>query len=298
MIEVDVFWSFAMGAQFALYAANQIQSERSLVVNWPFVYTVCFLSMLFAPSGTYLLNRFPAWETMFVWGRDSFGAVNWYDALLPTLFTMTNTLLGVIGFLAAARLIKKGRRFYAYHLCVTSYMGMFSILGLGYGRFLYAGNEADWNSKRPFSCGAWFTSEVFYSLLGMAPFFGPGLLYPTLFWQAQLGVAQLRTDLRNIVKIFASNMAVIAASYQCYLVFYGETERSRLVTHFGGCNDFPFTSKLGPYTPLFACLCINIVLGSLFLCGFTGLVTRKLIHDGAPQGARGASVGPPADKDE
>merc|ERR1712187_470587 len=106
-----------------------------------FVFTACFLSMLFAPSGTYLLNRFPAWETMFVYGKDSFGSNSWQGALLPTAFTATNTLLGLIGFRLTYALLRREQRALAYYVFVTGYQFFFSIIGFGSARFLYSGSE-------------------------------------------------------------------------------------------------------------------------------------------------------------
>ena len=96
MIEVDVFWSFAIGAFIAAYergsvsatasaaairrvltlevptfvpgraprpcfryAGNLLLREPSYSSNDYFIYNVLFLSLLFVPSGMYLLWQFP-----------------------------------------------------------------------------------------------------------------------------------------------------------------------------------------------------------------------------------------------
>jgi len=69
MIEVDVFWSFAFGASFAAFAQESLRAEEKPFVNEWFLYTLVFLSTIFAPSGIYLLWAFPGWESMFVLGH-------------------------------------------------------------------------------------------------------------------------------------------------------------------------------------------------------------------------------------
>lgn len=87
MIQVDVFWAFAMGASFAVAATEGLKKSESMFCNKYFVYTVCFLSMIFAPSGIYLLWHFTGWETMFFLDRDLHG-------IWPCIFAHTNVSLG------------------------------------------------------------------------------------------------------------------------------------------------------------------------------------------------------------
>jgi hypothetical protein len=40
MIQVDVFWSFAMGASLATLAGDRLKASPSIFINQYFVYTV------------------------------------------------------------------------------------------------------------------------------------------------------------------------------------------------------------------------------------------------------------------
>ena len=133
MIQVDVFWSFAMGASFAAMAGESLKKTDSMFVNKYFVYTVAFLSMIFAPSGVYLLWHYPGWETMFFLDRNLHG-------IWPCLFANTNVSLGVLGFCICYKLIKDGNDLAVHKYWTTAYTCMFAILTFGYDRFLYAGN--------------------------------------------------------------------------------------------------------------------------------------------------------------
>eukprot|EP00002_Diphylleia_rotans_P000013 TRINITY_DN10007_c0_g1_i1.p1 TRINITY_DN10007_c0_g1~~TRINITY_DN10007_c0_g1_i1.p1 ORF type:complete len:274 (+),score=52.56 TRINITY_DN10007_c0_g1_i1:47-868(+) len=162
MIQVDIFWSFAFGAFFASCARKQLR-HLDAIVNEYFVFTVVFLSCIFSPSGTYLLHRFPGWETMFVFNQD-------IHPVLPTLFTLTNTLCGIIGFQMSAAVIQRGEAYTSFVYCTHAYMAMMAILGGGYDRFLFSGTYAEWVHEIPYQLADFFSSEVFYTLLFMAPF--------------------------------------------------------------------------------------------------------------------------------
>ena len=139
MILVDVFWSFAMGAAFACAASEGIQRSKHIFINKYFIFTVCYLSMIFAPSGIYLLWNHTAWETMFFLDRSLHG-------IWPCVFAHTNVLLGVLGFCVCYRMIQAGMAGSAHAVWTTSYTCMFSILTFGYNRFLYAGNIPSFSS--------------------------------------------------------------------------------------------------------------------------------------------------------
>jgi hypothetical protein len=101
--------------------------------------------------------------------------------ILPTLFSFTNTFNGIVGFYWADRLIRANKHLAAHSLWVTSYVAMFSILGLGYNRFLYNGTAAQWAAKGPTSSTGglvgWFGGDVFCALLVMGIPLLPGLWY-------------------------------------------------------------------------------------------------------------------------
>jgi len=135
MIQVDVFWSFAMGASLATLAGERLKKEDSLIVNRYFVFIVCYLSMIFSPSGIYLLWQHTGWETMFFFGFDDL------HGLFPCLFACTNVLLGVFGFVLCALLVRRNKETTAHACWTTSYTCMFSVLTFGYERSLYAGQS-------------------------------------------------------------------------------------------------------------------------------------------------------------
>ncbi len=190
MVQVDVFWSYAIGAGFAASASKQIKKEYDTAkdTGWfqskYFVYNVLFLACLFAPSGVYLLWDFPQWETMQV--AASHASI---PAWLVTLFAFTNVTLGVLGYWVAYSFIKKGRPGLAWLQVLIGYFFMAFILivgwdGTGWQRFLY---DASMHGGRLWSPGtydgaAFLTSHVAFALYGMGVIVAPFLLIPMAKW--------------------------------------------------------------------------------------------------------------------
>ena len=185
MVQVDVFWSYGIGATFAAAAARQLrtmgESEKEGAEKATpfssryFVATLLFLACIFAPSGLWLLWQFPHWETMQV-------ATSRADipVWLVCIFAVTNITQGVLGYGMANALIQRGK-YYAAHLqWFLGYFGMFFILlygwdGLGWQRFLY---DATVNKGILWSPGThmgvgFLTSNVAYTLYGMSIFVIP-----------------------------------------------------------------------------------------------------------------------------
>ena len=205
MVQVDVFWSYGIGASMALGAARQLKARReiaraeragdaqadrlpgdpadrsSLWRNPFFLATVLYAALLFAPSGAYLLWEFPDWETMQAADQD---IVSW----LVVLFAVTNVTQAMLGFWVVERLLERGRPYAAYLQIVGAYLGMFFILvhgwdGEGYQRFFspdkadYLAWDGDWS--------AWFTSDVAITLLVMGVVIVPVLLGLIARWTLQ-----------------------------------------------------------------------------------------------------------------
>lgn len=185
MIQVDVFWSFAMGAQFAICAYSRLAKEPSAFQNSYFVYTVLFLSLIFGPSGAYLLWAFTGWETMFMLDRDM-------DPLLPTLFSVTNVSQGVLAFYIIYRLAQSSpiASPFIHLFYIVPYALMFGILGFGYDRFLYSGSIPQFNANLALPVLDFFSCPVFYTLLLMSIFVLPGIFYPVLFWSPTSGASR------------------------------------------------------------------------------------------------------------
>jgi hypothetical protein len=202
MVQVDVFWSYGIGASMALAAGRQLRARRelaraergeaaaadrlpgdpedraSLRRNPFFLATVLFAALLFAPSGAYLLWEFPDWETMHAADRD---IASW----LVVLFAVTNVTQAMLGFWVVERLLERGRAYAAYLQVVAAYLGMFFILvhgwdGEGYRRFFspdradYLAWDGDWS--------AWLTSDVALTLLAMGAILLPVLLGTVARW--------------------------------------------------------------------------------------------------------------------
>ncbi|GAA4620517.1 hypothetical protein GCM10023196_004820 [Actinoallomurus vinaceus] len=193
MVQVDVFWSYGIGASFALAAAHQLRAraetgaerrplpesgEPGGVVTDPFLTgAMLYCAALFAPSGAWLLWGFPNWETMQV-GSHSM------PAWLVAAFAMTNTTQGVAGYLLTRKLITAGRIRWAVLQAVAGYFSMFFILvhgwdGNGYKRFFSVdkADYRDWAARSALSNVAqWATSSVALTLYGMGVVLVPLML--------------------------------------------------------------------------------------------------------------------------
>jgi len=263
MIQVDVFWSFATGCLFAFSAYHKLKEENTPFENRYFVYTVLYLSFLFSPSGTYLLNRFPGWETMMCFDRN-------IHAIWPTLFTLTNVLLGVIGFYISWVLIKSNRHLVALSLGVLSFAIMFAILGFGYARFLYIGTTEQWRQGITFPLQSWFHSEVFYTLCVMGIAILPAIYYPMFAWP-QRSYAEKQDLKQFFVNIFSLYCSLGVVFFFIYLYVFGAEERNRL-------SD---GSRFGEYVSLIGYgaweLLGGILIGfPIFIGGTTDTVQTKI----------------------
>jgi hypothetical protein len=195
VVQVDVFWSYGLGATFALGASRQLLARRraaqdppelpdvgtSPLSRWSDPYllrTLLFLALVFVPSGVWLVWAFPSWETMHAGDRGM-------PVALVTAFALTNVTQGVLGYLVVEWLLARGRSYLAYLQLVLAYAGMFFILvhgwdGTGYQRFFSATREdflrwdGDWS--------AWLTSDVALSLYGMGVVLLPVLLGTVAHW--------------------------------------------------------------------------------------------------------------------
>jgi len=185
MVQVDIFWSYGLGAGFAACAAGQIQKQAAegkfkLLENSTFARALIFLGALFAPSGLYLLWQFPGWETMYVASsRDDI------PAWLVVLFAITNVTQGILGFWITSLQIRKNRLYAAHLQWVFAYLIMFFILvngwdGTGYRRFFtrtvaewQAGSDELWTTM----AAKWAVSPVALTLYAMGVIMLPLLFY-------------------------------------------------------------------------------------------------------------------------
>ncbi|WP_328668161.1 hypothetical protein OG905_13195 [Streptomyces sp. NBC_00322] len=195
MVQVDVFWSYGIGASFATAATHQLRSRTGparQAGRWSDPYlmaTVLYCAALFAPSGAWLLWGFPDWETMQT--ADGHGSL---PAWLVALFAATNVSQGVLGYWVAARLIASGRAYAAFLQAGVGYTGMFFILvhgwdGRGYQRFFSADRAsfATWPAhpgpgETLSRMGDWLTSPVALTLYGMGIVLVPVMLALMVRW--------------------------------------------------------------------------------------------------------------------
>ncbi|XDD50335.1 hypothetical protein AB3N59_00490 [Leptospira sp. WS92.C1] len=188
MVQVDVFWAYGLGAGFAMAASRQIQkiqsssdSENSALLNdakeqktnrkipfWKttyFLINVLFLSLVFGPSGLYLVWQFTSWETMQALDKSMPG---W----LVTLFGFTNVSQGILAFWIVWKLIERSKAFFGFLQVMLGYFGMFFILvhgwdGKGYKRFFSTSREEYLNGWTWNTALSWLTSDVAITLYVM-----------------------------------------------------------------------------------------------------------------------------------
>lgn len=186
MVQVDVFWSYGIGAGLGLASAARrgvSSTERPLeaLASREAFHTLLFLALVFAPSGFVLLWSFPSWETMHV---GTHALPGW----LVALFAVTNITQGLLGFLVARWLAVRGHTVAALTNWLFGYVGMFFILihgwdGTGYQRFFSARPEAltgwTWATARD-----WLTSDVALTLMVMGVVLIPWLVGLSVRWLA------------------------------------------------------------------------------------------------------------------
>lgn len=197
MVQVDVFWSYGLGAGYAIAAARQIrklqkgesnpgtlasvsqkQKPVSFWNNTYFIANLLYLSLLFAPSGLYLVWQFTSWETMHAGDK---GMPGW----LVALFGLTNISQGILGFWVVWALLKAGKTFWAYLQIPLGYFGMFFLLvhgwdGSGYMRFFSPTKDAFQNNWTLLTAQHWLLSDVAITLYVMGIILIPTLIVSLL----------------------------------------------------------------------------------------------------------------------
>jgi hypothetical protein len=196
MLEVDFFWTFAIGAMFAVAAARQLKEEKSMWVNKYFITLVLFMVIFFGSTGMVLLFQFPHWETMQV-----FQNLNVYDPAgvplwLILLWFITNTTNPIIAYYWSWHLIKKDKNYEAFLLSLAGYFVFFFILvfgwdGTGWDRFLYDATITGIPWTQGANLGlAWFGSNVAITLYILGVVF----LTPHFYICGKWAVDGLRSD--------------------------------------------------------------------------------------------------------
>ncbi len=185
MVEVDVFWSYGIGAGFAFASGRHAAGkpfQEATFESTHFRDTLLFLACAFAPSGIALVWAFPDWETMHLGTREM---PHW----LVALFAATNVTQGALGFFVTRWLLARGRPLAAYLQWVLGYCAMFFILvhgwdGSGYQRF-FSPTSADLPGWTWATALRWLTSPVAHTLEVEGIFIVPPILGLTTLWVRQ-----------------------------------------------------------------------------------------------------------------
>ncbi|MGW0662172.1 hypothetical protein [Streptodolium elevatio] len=185
-IQAVLFFSYALGATFALAAARQLQAwerrplpdseqepviavrARAMTANPYFVSTVLFAAILVAPPGLFLLWQNPAWGTMHVTPE--------HDGLwagFVLMFSGGVPVAAILGFWASRALALIGAGYWAFLQVVAAYFLLFGTLihgwdGRGYQRVLSTnpGEFNGWPSDQVANNVSHFaTSGTFLALL-------------------------------------------------------------------------------------------------------------------------------------
>ena len=177
MVQVDVFWSYGLSSGLAWVARDKLKRVAPSMTNPYFCTTLIWSTLIFVPSGIYLLWQFPGWETMFV--AQSHESI---PAWLALVFAFTNVSQGMLGFYVTHRLIHAGQPTLAVLQPVWSHLAMLLILvlgwdGHGYRRFLYAGTGQQWAQGVAIPLAAFWQSSIFHTLIAMAFVFVPTYTY-------------------------------------------------------------------------------------------------------------------------
>jgi len=223
MVQVDVFWSYAIGAGFATAAAARLATTappsaprpRARLDDPYLTTTLLYLGCLFAPSGIWLLWQFTGWETMHV-ARPA-DLPGW----LVAAFALTNVTQGVLGYAVARRLWRRGHRYLSWLQMPLGYLAMFFILahgwdGTGYRRF-FAATTDGWRSGH-FDPVAFLTSDVALTLYGMGVALVPVLLWLQSSWWGG-GAGRLRFAALILAAIFGVGLGTAVAATVLLLAF-------------------------------------------------------------------------------
>jgi hypothetical protein len=95
-----------------------------------------------------------------------------------------------LGFWVTYQFIRKGNPKAAAWQTIWSHLAMLFVLivgwdGTGYKRFFYAGNGTEWHSGVTYPISAFFSAEIFYTLLGMGVFLVPTYVYLINYFRKQ-----------------------------------------------------------------------------------------------------------------
>ena len=168
MVQLDA--SLAYG--FAAVLAAVAERRRATTDPAPapaddghrFAWVLVWLSCAFAPQAVYLMWRFPAWETMYVF-PDAAAIPAAFAALVP----ISIIACGALGYALTLRLLRSGRSRLAIGLCAASLVLPLILAtvgwdGTGFRRLLYVGSDP-WTPTVEVSPLAFLTSDLALTLV-------------------------------------------------------------------------------------------------------------------------------------
>jgi hypothetical protein len=210
MVEGDVFWSYGLGASFALAAFRQIreiesgrpdaggielsrgqlrglkrlfkeiESGDSSFTNQYFMKLLLFLSVLFVPSVTNMLWSNPSWETAHV------GSYETIPGWLVSGLSVTNVTQAILGYWVTRNLLTRGEYYKAAQQTIYGYLAFWFLMvngwdKTGYRRFFSKDRDA-FENWRPGNAVEWLGSDVVRILLSYGTVFAPLMLFWMTKW--------------------------------------------------------------------------------------------------------------------
>lgn len=188
MVQVDVFFSYAMGSGFALAASRQLikkreKEGRQVFDNTYFTRTLLFLAIFILPGNLTLLWGWPSWETMHV------GTYRSIPAWFITAFCLVSVGLGILGFWVTYQLIVRKKYYLAFlQMALAYFLLLFMLVNgwdkTGYQRF-FSVTKADFLNWQWSNVTSFLTSSLFLTVVILFGIGGPLLFYWFTTWMKE-----------------------------------------------------------------------------------------------------------------
>jgi hypothetical protein len=133
MVQIDIPWAFLIGSTLADADHVELRLERSAVKSTSFLAGLAFVTILFNPSGMYLLWRYAGWETMYWLGERD------VTAMVPTLFLAVLSVMYALGFVFGHRKLRQNQRRSLRWINTVVSLAILLFLAVSYRRFLFVG---------------------------------------------------------------------------------------------------------------------------------------------------------------
>jgi hypothetical protein len=170
MVQIDPLLAYSFSAGLAVACRTRCEprladdAARAAAAARELARTVLWLGLAFAPQAVYLMWRFPAWETMYVF-PDRAAIPPGLAAAVP----LAIVAMGALGFWLTHRLWPT-RRSLALGLFAASVVLPLLIVtvgwdGTGLSRMLFVGTHAQWLAGGEGSLSAFLGSDVARSLI-------------------------------------------------------------------------------------------------------------------------------------